>query len=276
MKLWLNGKLVDEQDARISPFDRGLLLGDGVFETLRVYRGTPFAWRRLMERLQHSAEGMELQVPDINQLRKAADEVLKANELVEGRLRITITGGLGPPGLLHGPESTAMVTATAFTPWPETIETVISPWPSNERRATVGIKTIAYAEGVRALQYAKAHGATEAIVCNTRGEVCEAAAANVFIVQDDVVKTPPLTSGCLNGVTRGLLLELCEANGIPHKESVISPAELLKAEEVSLTASTRQVNSVARVDETHFKAPGPISSRLQQLFHELVSKTLDP
>ena len=102
MIIWINGELTPLDDARVSPLDHGLVVGDGVFETLRVYGGVPFAWTRHLERLHASATGLGLVAPDAGELRAAADAVLAANDLAEARLRITVTGGAAPPGFATG------------------------------------------------------------------------------------------------------------------------------------------------------------------------------
>ena len=166
----VNGEMGPADELRISPLDHGLLVGDGVFETLRVYDGVPFAWRRHLERLERSAAGLGLAVPSIAILREQADAVLAANRLREARLRITITGGPAPLGSERAMVApTVIVAASALTPWPPTTDVVTVPWPRNERGATAGLKTVSYAENVRALAHAHEHGAGEAIFANTRG-----------------------------------------------------------------------------------------------------------
>ncbi len=277
--VWLGGDLVDAATARISPFDHGLLVGDGVFETLRVYDGTPFAWRRHAERLAHSAAGLGLAVPPDGSLRAAADAVLQANGLRRARLRITITGGDAPLGSErggHGP--TVLVAASALEPPPSSARVVVVPWTRNERSATAGYKTISYADNVRALAYASEHGASEAIFGNTRDELCEGTGSNVFVVNEGMVATPPANSGCLLGVTRALVIELCAAAGIPVVEAPIELATWTKADEAFLTSTTRQVQAVAAVgdDRSFDPVPGEITARLAAAFDELVATDLDP
>ena len=279
--VWLDGEVVEEAAARISPFDHGVLVGDGVFETLRVYGGVPFAWRRHLDRLGHSAAGLGLAVPDRDLLKAAARDVLDANALAEARLRITVTGGLAPLGSERGESPpTVIVAATEMRPWPPTTAVVISPWPRNERGATVGLKTISYAENVRALAYSRERGAGEAIFPNTGGELCEATGSNVFVVQRGVVRTPPASAGCLLGVTRALVLELCAELGIPAEEMALSIGVLAHAsDEVFLTSTTREVQGVSEVVESWkppAPAPGPVTARLAAAFSALVARDLDP
>lgn len=278
MKVWIGGKVVDAADAHISPFDHGLLVGDGVFETLRVYDGVPFAWTRHHARLAHSGRGLGLDVPDSAELRDAADKVLDANGMREGRLRITVTGGPAPLGSERGDAPpTVIVAVNELKPWSaaETVATV--PWPRNERGATAGLKTISYAENVRALAHAQQQGANEAIFSNTRGELCEATGSNVFVVIDGTACTPPGESGCLLGVTRALVLELGSTHGIAVEERVLEPADLTAADEAFLTSTTREVQPISRVDDFDLPhAPGPVTTRLARLFSELVATNVDP
>ena len=276
--VWLDGALVPVADARISPFDHGLLVGDGVFETLRVYGGVPFAWRRHYERLVHSADGLGLGVPDTASLRAAADSVLTANGLAEARLRITVTGGPSPLGSERGGATpTVVVASSEVRPWAPSERVVTVPWPRNERGATAGLKTISYAENVRALAYAHDHGASEAVFLNTRGELCEATGSNIFTVSEGVVRTPPGDSGCLLGVTRALVLELCEAMGVTVDEGALPADAVAACDEAVLTSSTREVQGISGVDgATLAGAPGPMTRRLAAAFTDLVAREPDP
>ena len=180
--LWVNGSVLEEQEVRISPFDHGLLTGDGVFETLRIYRGVPFAARRHLARLGRSAAGMRLPLPAPSTLREAMDAVIAANALVDGRLRITVTAG---PGVLGSDREdvapTVIVAASPMAPWPVTTDVVVVPWPRNDRGALSGLKTISYGENVVALDYARDRGAGEAIFGNLAGNLCEGTGTNVFV-----------------------------------------------------------------------------------------------
>jgi branched-chain amino acid aminotransferase len=276
--LWLDGRLVSENEARVSPFDHGLLVGDGVFETLRVYDGVPFAWTRHHERLVRSAAGLGLSAPGSRELRAAVDEVLAANGLADGRVRLTVTGGPSPLGSERGSgRPTVIVVSAPATRWPPTVDVVIVPWSRNEHGAVAGLKTTSYAENVRALAYAREQDAGEAIFLNTRGELCEATGSNLFVIRDGVVLTPPADAGCLLGVTRALVLELCADHGIPAEEAALGPSALGDADEAFLTSSTREVQSIARVDGRALPtAPGPTSDKLGGLLTELIARNPDP
>lgn len=276
--VWIDGALTPVSEARVSPFDHGILVGDGVFETLRVYRGVPFAWRRHDARLRASAAGLGLPVPETSVLRDAAEQVLAANEVREGRLRITVTGGPSPLGSERGDAPPTVIVAVGeMRAWPPTERVVHVPWPRNERGATAGLKTISYAENVRALAYAHERGATEAIFSNTRGELCEATGSNVFLVQEGTLLTPPGDSGCLLGVTRALVLELCPELGIDVEERAMPARSLADADEAFLTSSTREVQPISHVDDQPLPNPiGPIAEKLAKGFADLVARDLDP
>ncbi|HZJ25607.1 MAG TPA: aminotransferase class IV [Acidimicrobiia bacterium] len=277
MIVWLNGELAPVEQTRVSPLDHGLLVGDGVFETIRVYGGVPFAWTRHVTRLRESAAGLGLSVPDPTELRRAAAAVLDANDLAEARLRITVTGGPAPLGSPRGDTApTVIVAASACaTPLPTATVAVVD-WRRNERGATAGLKTISYAENVRALGEAHARGADEAIFANTRDELCEATGSNLFVVVAGVVHTPPASAGCLLGVTRALVLELCEREQIPHEETDLGIDALTSCAEAFLSSTTREVQGIAAVDATPLAAPGPRTRRLADLFTELVARDPDP
>jgi branched-chain amino acid aminotransferase len=279
--VWLDGALVEADAARVSPFDHGVLVGDGVFETLRIYRGEPFAWRRHLERLAHSAAGLGLQVPPSQDLRVASEAVLAANELSEARLRITVTGGVSPLGSERGDHPpTVIVAASPVVAGLSAATVAISPWPRNEHGATAGLKTISYAENVRALAYARELGATEAVLENTQHQLCEATGSNVFVVSDGVVRTPPASSGCLLGVTRALVLELCPELGIVVEEVELPLHALVDdADEAFLTSTVREVQGIAEITgwgHTFSPAPGPVTQLLADAFVALVARNLDP
>jgi branched-chain amino acid aminotransferase len=276
--VWVDGELLPASTARVSPLDHGLLVGDGVFETLRVYGGVPFAWTRHYERLCRSADGLGLTVPAGDELRVAADALLAANGLTEARVRLTVTGGPAPLGSERGPAGpTVIVAASEARPWPPSVRVVTAPWTRNENSAVAGLKTTSYAENVRALAFAHLRGASEAIFANTRGELCEATGSNVFLVTDRVLRTPPEAAGCLLGVTRALVLQLCGDAGIEAKETAIGPGELRDAREAFLTSSTREVQPISHVDDHALAAaPGPVTAALANAFTDLVARDLDP
>ena len=278
--VWVDGALVGEHEARISPFDHGLLTGDGVFETLRVYRGEPYCWRRHYERLARSASGMGLAIPPSEALRRAAIDVVAANGLTDARLRITLTGGPSPLGSERGRVTPTLILAASELPPPgpaTPVEVATVPWPRNERGALAGLKTISYGENVRALAVAKEVGAGEAIFANTRGELCEGTGTNVYVVVGGVVRTPPEESGCLLGVTRALILELAARMDIAAEEVTLPLTALATADEAFLSSSTREIQAISAVDGHPLPvAPGPVTTLLAGAFRRMVAEDLDP
>ena len=282
--VWLNGVLLDESEARISPFDHGLLTGDGIFETLRVYASAParagdepngiaFAVTRHLDRLARSAAGLDLRLPERSVLRRAMEEVIEANDLSDGRMRVTVTGGPAPLGSDRGNvEPTVIVAGSFMTPWPETADVVAAPWPRNERGALTGLKTVSYAENVVALARARKSGAGEAIFGNMAGNLCEGTGTNVFLGVGGRLLTPPLSSGCLAGVTRDLLVEL-----LPVIEEDLPLSALGEADEAFLTSSTREIQPIRAVHGRPLPAvPGPLTEQARQAFRQLLATSLDP
>jgi branched-chain amino acid aminotransferase len=271
--VWIDGDLVAAQAARVSVFDHGLTVGDGVFETLKAVEGEPFAARRHLERLRASAEGLGLAVPRSDaELRDAMAAVLAGGDVPVARVRITVTGGPAPLGSDRGAAGpTVIVAAGPLDPPALSTRACTVPWPRNERGALTGLKTTSYAENVRALAHATARGCTEAIFANTAGELCEGTGTNVFVVHDGVLRTPPLSSGCLAGVTRALVLEVTEA-----VEADVPMADLLSADEVFLTSTGRDVQAVVEVDDHRLGGPGPVTAEAAAAFAALAAANADP
>jgi branched-chain amino acid aminotransferase len=273
MLIWVNGSLSDEKDARISPFDHALLTGDGVFETLKIERGAPFAVRRHFDRLCHSAAGLALDAPPADTVRAALAAVIESNAVTDGVARITLTGGPAPLGSDRGPAGPTLIVACGPPrEWGETAAVATAPWPRNERSALAGLKTVSYAENVIALRFARERGASEAVFANLAGRLCEGTGTNVYVGIDGRMLTPPLTSGCLAGVTRDLLIEL----GVVEEQDVPLSA-LAEADEAFLTSSTRDVQAIATVDGTALPAaPGPLTRAAADAFRELQDGDADP
>lgn len=273
MRTWVNGRLVDADDATVSAFDHGLTVGDGVFETLKVVHGVPFALTRHLERLRASAVGLGLAAPADDDVRAAVAEVVGAHDPAEvGRLRITLTAGRGPLGSDRGSGGPTLVVAvSAASRWPATSRLAAVPWPRNERSAVAGLKTTSYAENVVALAHAKAAGAGEALFLDTRGNLCEGTGSNVFVVVGGRLLTPSLSTGCLAGVTRALVLEWVGAEELELPATVLDDAD-----EVFITSSTRDVSPVEAVDGRTYPAPGPVTARVQQVFAVRSAADLDP
>ncbi|MGP3926395.1 aminotransferase class IV [Streptomyces sp. 8N616] len=273
MKIWLDGGLRDADAARVSVLDHGLTVGDGVFETIKAVEGRAFAMTRHLERLARSARGLGLPEPDLDEVRRACDAVLAAEPMPLGRLRITYTGGLSPLGSDRGTAPATLVVALGETTRrPDTTAVVTVPWTRNERGALSGLKTTSYAENVVALARAREHGASEALLANTVGQLCEGTGANVFVVLDGELHTPPLASGCLAGITRALVADWAGA-----KETDLPLDVLERADEVFLTSTLRDVQGVHRVDGRELPgAPGPVTAKAMRIFDERSAADPDP
>jgi branched-chain amino acid aminotransferase len=276
MTLWVNGSLVAEDEPVLRADDHGVVVGDGVFETMLVRDGVAFALTRHLRRLIRSAEGLGLTV-DVQRVRAAVDAVL-ADRPQRARLRITVTGGPSPYGSERGGAGPTVMVATApLTDWPPTTDVAVVPWTRNECAATAGMKTTSYADNVVALRWAHERGAAEAIFANTRGEVCEGTGSNIFYAYDGRLVTPPLSSGCLAGVTRELVLEWLRADGVDVAEAALPIDTLRGAAEAFLTSTTRNVNPIARVDGQPLgAAPGPLTQQAAEVFARNAAKADDP
>lgn len=273
MKIWLDGGLQDTEAARVSVFDHGLTVGDGIFETVKAVDGRPFALTRHLERLTRSARGLGLPDPDLDEVRRACAAVVEANPMALGRLRITYTGGHGPLGSDRGEHGTTLVVALGETARrPDSTAVITVPWTRNERGALTGLKTTSYAENVVALARARERGATEALFGNTVGQLCEGTGSNVFVVLDGEIHTPPVASGCLAGITRALAVEWTGA-----RETDLPLDVLDRADEVFLTSTLRDVQAVRRVDDRELPgAPGPVTAKAMRVFEERSGDDLHP
>lgn len=247
--VWVDGRLGTDEDSWVHATDHGLTVGDGVFETCTVSGGVPFALTRHLRRLERSARGLGLVGPADHVVRAAVAEVLASARTPLGRLRITWTAGPGPLGSdRHDVPGTLVVAVSPTAPWPPDVTATTVPWTRNERSATAGLKTTSYAENVVALDRAHADGGSEALMANTRGELCEGTGTNVVVVVGDELLTPPLDSGCLAGITRALLLEWAAEERLPLREAPLLFEVLRTADDVLLTSSTRDVQPLAALD----------------------------
>jgi branched-chain amino acid aminotransferase len=272
--VWINGELLPDDDAQVSVFDHGLVAGDGVFETIKVAAGVPFAMTRHLQRLRNSAIGLGLPEPDLEYIRAGAMAVVADSGAPPlARLRITFTGGKSPLGSERSGAPANSIVAMAPQPFPaDAVDVVLAPWPRNERGAMTGIKTTSYGENVRALAYAGERGGSEAIFGNTVGQLCEGTGTNVFVVHGGRLLTPPLASGCLAGVTRALVIEWADA-----VEEALPLEALADADEAFLSGTTRDVQPIRSVDGKALPAaPGPVTKKAAEIFKLRAAEQVDP
>jgi branched-chain amino acid aminotransferase len=272
--VWVNGELLDPAQATVSVFDHGLMVGDGVFETIKIVNGRSFALTRHLDRLKLSAQRMDLPEPDLEAIADGIAKCLAAAPAWPlGRIRVTYTSGPGPLGSDRGNQgTTSVVIVDEQKPFPATADVTVVPWPRNERGALAGVKSTSYGDNAKALAYAKARGGGEAIFGNLAGNLCEGTGSNIFVVRDGRLLTPTLESGCLAGVTRALVIEWFGA-----QETDLPLSALHSAEEAFLTSTTRDVQPIARVDDTVLPAaPGPVTAKAMRVFAERSAADLDP
>lgn len=277
MRTWVNGTLLDHDDAVVSVFDHGLTVGDGAFETVKVIDGLPFALRRHIERLGRSASGLGLPEPDPDELRAACMAVASQEPVGLQRMRITYTGGPSPLGSERGDAAPTLVVAmAAAAPPPDVTSVALVPWPRNERGPLAGLKTTSYGENVVALARAREFGASEALFADTRGRLSEGTGSNVFVVMDGQLLTPALSTGCLAGITRDLLLEWTDA-----VEAELPVSALESADEIFLTSSVRDVQAVGAIVGEQLPrqlptAPGPVTTEVAAEFAKRSAEDPEP
>jgi branched-chain amino acid aminotransferase len=279
--VWANGRLCGPGDAVLSAVDHGVTVGDGVFETCGVVRGSAFALTRHLARLVRSAQGMGLDEPDIDLIRAGVKEVLGTGA-TPGRLRITVTAGLGPLGSGRSPGAQTVLVVAGPAARPAPVRVIRVPWTRNERSAVAGLKTTSYAENVVALAAAARAGAQEAILANTVGDLCEGTGTNVFVERRGELLTPPLSSGCLAGITRELVLEWSGRAGLPVRES--EPGELryevldevaAGSAQLAVSGSVRTFVPVVEIDGAPV-AVGDLTRQVAELYAQQEALDVDP
>ncbi len=272
VRAWVNGRILDDPEGpAVAVSDHGLTVGDGVFEAVKAVRGRPFALGRHLERLASSAAGLGLSAPNLDEVRRAVGEVLRGRSDPLNRIRITYTAGPAPLGSGRGDgRPTLIVVAAPLAEAAESTRVSTVPWPRNERGALAGLKTTSYGENVVMLAHAKARGATEAVMANIAGHLCEGTGSNVFYVVDGELRTPTLKSGCLAGVTRGLVLEWYGGREVDEPIDVVR-----QASEVFLASTTRDVQPVSAWDDVELPVPGPTTKAAQEAWHEREATMLE-
>ncbi|MBI4677335.1 MAG: branched-chain-amino-acid transaminase [Elusimicrobia bacterium] len=281
MKIYLNGQLVDKENAKVSVFDHGLLYGDGVFEGIRAYNGRVFRLDDHLQRLQKSAEAILLALPmPRKSIEAAVLDTLRANNLKDAYIRLLLTRGTGDLGLdmrKCKAGATLIIIADRIELYPEAyyekgLDLIVS--TIRQRRPdqlSPGVKSLNYLANVMARAEATRAGAQEAVLLSTDGYVTECSGDNIFFIHDGAIATPPVHIGLLEGVTRKVVMELCRDKlGTPAKERLFTPFELYRADEVFLTGSAAEIIPAVRLDGRTIGsgAAGPLTKRLIGLFRE--------
>ncbi len=272
-KVWLNDELVDAQKATVSVFDHGFTVGDGAFETLKVVNTQPVALTRHIKRLVHSLNTIGIEFDKEDLLKKAINEVISANNSLGEvmRMRITYTSGVGPLGSDRTKDNFTLVVAVSpESIWPDTALVITVSDPRNDKSILAGSKTTSYAQNAALLSVAKKQGAHEAIMPNTKGELCEGTGSNIFVVKDGQVMTPPLSGGCLGGITRALVIKWFDVKEVDLPMSVLKDVD-----EAFLTSSTRDIQPISKIDDRVLNAPGPVALKMRKDFIEKLAQNYD-
>lgn len=253
----VDGELGGERDRLLSPLDQGFLFGASVYETIRTYGGRPFLLDRHLKRLRESAEALEIDcgVSD-DEIEARLSETLVAAANPESAIRIVISAGVG--AIDYRASSTAKPTVVIIIrPLPEYPDSLyregakavfVSPMRATRGGLDPRIKSSNLLTNLMAFREAQRKGAYEALMRNPEGQVAEGSMSNVFIVAENAIRTPPLSAGILEGITRELVIEVAREAGYPVEELGFTPEELLKADEVFITASARQIVPIVDVD----------------------------
>ncbi len=270
-KIHLNGQLVDSATARIDPADRGLLLADGLFETLRAYDGRPFRLDAHLARLAAGAAALDLPMPSTTDVAAAVAATLAANGEREASIRITLTRGPAPRGLLPPPCPTPTI-LIATHPMADTASLPltghIASIRRNEHSPLSRLKSLAYLDNMLALREAAAAGCDEALLLNTAGRLTGGSRSNLFLVLDGSIVTPPPSEGVLAGIARQTLIDLAGAAGIPTREQPLTLSDVDRASEAFLSNSLIEIKALVRLGDRSL-APGPIGAELARRYAKL-------
>ena len=284
LTVYLNGRFIAAGEASVSIRDRGFLYGDGLFETMRAYAGRVFRLDDHLARLEASAEFLRISVPHSRlEFTDVISRLISTNALSDGRVRIALTRGAGGKGLLFTDdfEPTVLVEAGPLPSRPERLYAegmalIVADLRQNARSPLPNHKTANFLRYLLARQQAADAGADDALILNTNDHVAEASVANVFLVRDRDVITPPLDAGVLPGITRKVVLQLCGTLGLPCAEAAFGLPELFAADEMFLTNSLMEVMPVREVEGKPIgrQCPGPTTRRLHAAYRERVAEEL--
>lgn len=277
----INGTLVPKSDAKISVFDHGVLYGDGVFEGMRAYRGRVFRLEEHLRRLWASAQSICLTIPVTREeMVRQVDRTLQVNQIDEGYVRLIVTRGIGTLGLdahlTSDPQVIIITDHIALYPrefYEQGLKIVTASTVRNHPGAlNPRIKSLNYLNNILAKIEGHQAGCVEALMLNHLGEVAECTGDNIFIVAEGVLRTPPISAGILEGITRQAVIELAQQEAIPVQEITLTRHDVYTADECFLTGSAAEVVPVVTVDERSIGTgkPGPITKRLIERFHALV------
>jgi branched-chain amino acid aminotransferase len=273
-----NDEIRDTGDLIVSPGQVGLLNGWGVFSTIRVYDGVLFGWERHWPRMQRDAQLLRVPFPEKSEwLEQRLHRLIEANQAWNATLRVVVIRNRG--GMWEGPAAARDFDVVAFTAqvnaWGDSVKLGIVPNARYAANEFAGVKYLSWAQNLTWYERAHERGLDEVILLNERGEICECTSANIFALQGSTVFTPPLTSGCLPGVTRAVLLEEIHTD-IKVVEKTLFPKDLEKADEVFISSTTRELMPVAMVEGLELRGGHQVIDRLQAVFTEHVKAYVAP
>lgn len=281
MKIYLDGKFVDQADAKISVFDHGLLYGDGIFEGIRLYQGNVFRLEEHLERLEYSAKAILLKMPwTRKEISDATCETCRQNGLSDGYIRLVVTRGVGDLGLSPWlcPRPSIFIIANKIALYPEEhystgLSIVTVPTRRiNPSALSPAVKSLNYLNNILAKIEARQAGALEAIMLNDQGYVAECTGDNIFIVHKGEIITPAASQGALKGITRGSIFDIAKELSIPIREADLTRYDVFNADECFLTGTAAEVIPVVKLDgrEIGTAKPGPVTHQVLQSFRRRV------
>jgi len=284
MKVFVDGKFVDEKKAVVSVFDHGLLYGDGVFEGIRAYNGRVFKLSEHVDRLFYSAKAILLKIPMSHRaICAAVREACKRNNIRDGYIRLVVTRGAGTLGLDPNrcSKPQVIIIADKIQLYPETfykkgLEIVTVPTTRNHTNAVnPAIKSLNYLNNILAKIEAINAGCVEAIMLNSQGFVAECTGDNVFMLKGGQLLTPPLAAGALYGITRGVAIELAKSLGVEVAEPNLTRYDLYNADEVFITGTAAEVVPVVKIDGRQIGSgkPGKLTKNLIKAYQDLTNST---
>jgi len=275
-----NDRIRPLPEVHLSPGQMGLLMGWGVFTTLRIYNGRPFAFGRHWARMSHDAErlGMNL-CHEQEAVRRAVARLAEANDRLEGMARVSFvknSGGLWAQ-VGNRPETDLLIFTRELVQWPAIHRLKLQPHAVYSATRLAGVKMLSWAQNAALLEQAHTEGFDDVLLLNERGHIAECTSANVFLVRGDQVLTPPLSSGCLPGVTRDVLHEVVPQAGFELREENLTQEDLSSAVEVFISSTTREVAAVGSIDSQWvYDTPGKITMTIEAAFKEYVRNHLRP
>jgi branched-chain amino acid aminotransferase len=287
LKIYIDGEILDEADAKISVFDHGLLYGDGVFEGIRMYEGLVFELEAHVDRLFDSAKAIDLKLPmEKAALAEAVLETIRANNLRNGYVRLVVTRGVGSLGLnpYLCEKASVIIIASKIALYSEdkyekglTVVTCGTRRPSPAALSPT-VKSLNYLNNVMAKIEAMNAGAEEGVMLNEQGFVSECTGDNIFVLKNGHVSTPPVAAGILDGITRRIVMQIVTDLGSPLSEPMMTRHDLYTADEVFLTGTAAEIIPVVKYDNRSIGdgKPGPFTLQCMEKYHELTKSSGTP